>query len=242
MPTLLGAVAFFIPGAANQYLVSPASPASVVLLTGLASASFGAVLGTLNGALIGPPKPGTRRRLFSLRGLLVGIVIGVIYVVLTGAFVVKYLDSRPHAVTVLLVLLPPIALACGIAGSIWQFVNVGQAGERFKPRFFSWKGFLAGFALGIITFLVLGLGVLIISMLEPSQISIDKGTSPIAWLTSLMYGLATGVIGGLTRFFFWKINDLPPRGMEVLGIWFILFAFLTQALDPILTLLGVAVR
>jgi hypothetical protein len=98
---------------------------------------------------------------------------------------------------------------------------------------------LAGSAIGVAVVFVVVFGEVLLLVMRHSGIFLNWRDVAVI---GLGFGLATGLVGGLTRFFFWRVNSLRPRGLEVMGIWCILLAFVAQAIDPVLTVLGVEVR
>lgn len=110
-----------------------------------------------------------------------------------------------------------------------------------SPPLFSWRGAVigavTGMALLFVGLLVFDSTYILRTLTQSGDWSVVRGQLAIAAHLSLAAIIPGGVTGGITRHLFWRINTMRPRGLEILGIWFILMAFLAQAVDPLLTLL-----
>jgi len=106
----------------------------------------------------------------------------------------------------------------------WQSIYREPANSASKPRFFSqkgaWTGFISGFifwfAFGFFVYGLLG-GVIL----------------------GVVLGLVDAAAGGVSRFIFWLVNNLPNRVLGAIGLVLILIASFLQFASPLIELLNI---
>jgi hypothetical protein len=234
----LGAMTLLLVAATSALSTEPLSTEATVATT-LLLAAFGAALGTFNGLFVdAPDASGKRRRFFSLRDAGNGFVVILIYILL--AFLVYGLLFRLNLTSLFEVgaLLPLVGGAAvgGLIAGVWRFINRSRAQSAPRPHLFSGRGCLIGMGLGLAFLAIALVGLFAFSGALTTEIVL--GIVIFAIVAGLPGG---GITGGISRYIFWWANELPPRGLEVIGILLILLAFVAQAIEPVLRLFDIAV-
>jgi hypothetical protein len=214
-------------------------PPEVVGATVTAFAVGGALLGIFNGLFVDVVDPTLKpvpvQHFFSVPDALLGMgicgVVDLLYL-LFGPNVL----STPKSQDILLTSVVFSALGGAGAAGIWRFINRSPSRVGSRPPLFSGRGFF----IGCITALLLPLSVFSLTLLYRPVSSILM--SPYFLPTFALAGAGGGVTGGVTRYIFWWANTSPEHHLQIIGIWLISVAFLTQVVSPTLQFFDVALR
>ncbi len=234
LPSGLGAavaLALVVPVAWWGFGAAPGKNAGTLA----AFAYAGSLLGAYNGLFVDAPGVVRSRRVVSPADGVVGGVLGAG----AGLLALQVLPTWPHlALTTQTMLLFAVVagLAGGMVASIWRSLNRDRHNSgAARPPLFSRRGCV----LGGVAALLLPAAVYSVLLVQGDTAAV---LSPYTLPTVAIVAVAGGVIGGLSRSIFWWVNTLPQRSLEVIGVLLILLAFVIQAVEPVLTLVGVAVR
>lgn len=235
---VLGSIAWLI-----GFLVAQADPSftsSSVALFGLTFAALGASIGTFNGLFVDAPGAVVKRRFaYSLRDALTGFAALLFYVALVLALWGLAFQIPLTEVTVPVNVVPVLVMAGvgGVIAGFWRAINRSRNPSASRPRLFSGKGLLIGMGTGLILSFVALLALLESTALVESTGAVDATTIIGLLIVALVTGLpGGGITGGFSRYIFWWANALPPRELEIIGVFFILLAFVAQAVQPFLGL------
>ena len=178
------------------------------------------------------PSP-SRPHVFSHKGFVIGVLLGLL---LWSAFF--FLASKNIVTSVLVSI--PLAFVCGGLLSFWRFIHW----ETSTPQHhvFSRKGFLIGFVIGFIPWLIYEL--------IQQDFTGEPITGPLDCLVLIVtiliiviivgvLSLASAVAGSISRYILWRANALPLRVLGVVGLVLILFGFCLQAVTPVIELINI---
>lgn len=226
---------------------------------------LGGIMGFLTVILVELPPPKTRPPIFSRKGSLIGIALGLMF-----ALVILYILGGP----------PEVALALGVPCAImvsiwqrttwepsqavsnprgiWQFVaweepspsNPNPRGTwRYinweaphpRPHLFSRKGFWNGFVAGFVIWLIF-----LVWINEFLQRFSEPGAGFEAMLTLSVFILAAGALalataaaGSIAQYTLWRANGLPHRILGVFGLVPLLFAPVLQGVQPMIDIFNI---
>jgi hypothetical protein len=208
----------------------------------LVFAFFGVTIGSMNALFVSAPGAEVKRRWpLSARDALLGFAVTVVYAVilevLSAALTGPSSDPIGEAIDI-----AGIALGGGIVASFWRVINRSQPTTSARPRLFSGRGFLIGMLTGV-SFLTLAIFLAFYVFARTG----GSDNPIIALIVSLLFGLVLGALpgglsGGFSRYAFWWANNLPDRGLEVIGILLVLLAFAAQTVQPVLDLFNVVAK
>ena len=122
----------------------------------------------------------------------------------------------------------PLALACGVLLSLWRFIHWEVSTPQ--PHVFSRKGFLVGFVIGFIPwlmFLLLQQNFHAPAQLDVPELIVGLQGMAVILLIVIAVGvlaLASAAAGSISQYILWKANMLPLRRLGVLGLALILVA------------------
>src|SRR2546421_1307636 len=178
------------------------------------------------------PSP-SRPHVFSHKGFVMGVLLGLL---LWSAFF--FLVSK-NIVTAVLVSIP-LAFVCGGLISLWRFIHWETS--TTQHHIFSRKGFLIGFVIGFIPWLMFEL-----MQQDFTGVSI---TGPLDYLVLIVtiliivilvgaLSLASAVAGSISRYILWKADMLPLRFLGAVGLVLILLGFCLQAVPPVIDLINI---
>ena len=179
------------------------------------------------------PSP-SRPQAFSRKGFVIGVLLGLL---LWPAFF--FLTSKNMVTTVLASI--PLAFVCGGLIGLWRFIHW----ETSTPQhpIFSRKGFLIGFVIGFIPWLIYELiqqdfftGVSITGLLDCLVLIV---TILIIVIVVGVLSLASAVAGSISRYILWKADMLPLRFLGAVGLVLILLGFCLQAVPPVIELINI---
>src|SRR2546421_9666677 len=178
------------------------------------------------------PSP-SRPHVFSHKGFVIGVLLGLL---LWSAF---FFLARKNIVTSVLVSIP-LAFVCGGLIGLCRFIHC----ETSTPQHhvFSRKGFLIGFVIGFIPWLMFEL-----MQQDFTGVSI---TGPLDYLVLIVtiliivilvgaLSLASAVAGSISRYILWKADSLPLRFLGAVGLVLILLGFCLQAVPPVIDLINI---
>ena len=178
------------------------------------------------------PSP-SRPHVFSHKGFVIGVLLGLL---LWSAF---FFLARKNIVTSVLVSIP-LAFVCGGLIGLWRFIHW----ETSTPQHhvFSRRGFLIGFVIGFIPWLMFELiqqdftGV---SISGPLDYLVLIVTILIIVILVGILSLASAVAGSISRYILWKADMLPLRFLGAVGLVLILLGFCLQAVPPVIELINI---
>jgi hypothetical protein len=179
------------------------------------------------------PSP-SRPHVFSHKGFVIGVLLGLL---LWSAFF--FLASKNIVTSVLVSI--PLAFVCGGLIGLWRFIHW----ETSTPQhpIFSRKGFLIGFVIGFIPWLIYELiqqdfftSVSITGLLDCLVLIV---TILIIVIVVGVLSLASAVAGSISRYILWKADMLPLRFLGAVGLVLILLGFCLQAVPPVIELINI---
>ena len=181
------------------------------------------------------PSP-TRPPVFSRKGFVVGLLLGQL---LWSVF----FFLACHDVVASVLGSVPLALVSGGLISLWRFIHWE---EESKPQrhVFSRKGFLVGFVIGFIPWLMFGL------MQNYAAFAKFHLTGRLEswWYIVLILlivtevgilALASAAAGSISRYMLWKANTIPLRRLGAIGLVLILLATSLQGVQPAMDLINI---
>src|SRR5207248_782711 len=149
-----------------------------------------------------------------------------------------FLASKNIVASVLVSL--PLALVSGALISLWRFIHW----ETSTPQHhvFSRKGFLVGFVIGFIPWLMFEL-----IQLDFTGASITGPLDCLVLIVKILIivifvgvlSLASAVAGSISRYILWKADTLPLRFLGAVGLVLILLGFCLQAVPPVIDLINI---
>src|SRR5947207_2353843 len=178
------------------------------------------------------PSP-SRPQAFSRKGFVIGVLLGLL---LWSAFF--FLTSKNMVTSVLASI--PLSFVCGGLIGLWRFIHW----ETSTPQHhvFSRRGFLIGFVIGFIPWLMFELiqqdftGV---SISGPLDYLVLIVTILIIVILVGVLSLASAVAGSISRYLLWKADMLPLRFLGAVGLVLILLGFCLQAVPPVIELINI---
>jgi hypothetical protein len=178
------------------------------------------------------PSP-SRPQAFSRKGFVMGVLLGLLF---WSAFF--FLTSKNMVTSVLASI--PLAFVCGGLIGLWRFIHW----ETSTPQhhIFSRKGFVIGFVIGFIPWLMFELiqqdftGV---SITGPRNVLLLLVTLLIIVIVVGVLSLASAVAGSISRYILWRADKLPLRFLGAIGLVLILLGFCLQAVPPVIELINI---
>ena len=175
----------------------------------------------------------SRPHVFSRKGFVIGALLGLLF----GS--VFFFFASKDVVTSLLASIP-IAFVCGGLIGLWRFIHW----ETSTPQHhvFSRKGFLIGFVIGFIPWLMFELiqqdftGEPITGPLDCLMLIV---TILIIVIIVGVLSLASAVAGSISRYILWRADTLPLRFLGAVGLVLILLGFCLQAVPPVIDLINI---
>src|SRR5436309_2858689 len=175
----------------------------------------------------------SRPHVFSRKGFVIGALLGLLF----GS--VFFFFASKDVVTSLLASIP-IAFVCGGLIGLWRFIHW----ETSTPQHhvFSRRGFLIGFVIGFIPWLMFELiqqdftGV---SISGPLDYLVLIVTILIIVILVGVLSLASAVAGSISRYLLWRADTLPLRFLGAVGLVLILLGFCLQAVPPVIELINI---
>jgi len=193
-----------------------------------------AVLASLWPYLTWDPSP-FRPHIFSRKGFVIGALLGLLIEFIFFFFACKDVVTSLSASI-------PIALVCAVLISLWRFIHW----ETSTPQhhIFSRKGFLVGFVIGFIPWLMFQVtqsyddfaGIRVTGALD-GLVVVEFVLYSVAYVGAL--SLASAAAGSISRYILWRANALPLRVLGVVGLVLILFGFCLQAVTPVIELINI---
>src|SRR3989440_2813778 len=178
------------------------------------------------------PSP-SRPHVFSHKGFVMGVLLGLL---LWSAF---FFFASKNIVTSVFVSIP-LAFVSGVLISFWRFINWDTSTPQHHV--FSRKGFLIGFVIGFIPWLMFELlqqdftGAFITGPLDCLRLIV---TILIIVIFVGVLSLASAVAGSISRYILWKADSLPLRFLGAVGLVLILLGFCLQAVPPVIDLINI---
>ena len=178
------------------------------------------------------PSP-SRPQAFSRKGFVIGVLLGLLF---WSAFF--FLTSKNMVTSVVASI--PLAFVCGGLIGLWRFIHW----ETSTPQnhIFSRKGFVIGFVIGFIPWLMFELiqqdftGV---SITGPRDVLLLLVTLLIIVIVVGILSLASAVAGSISRYILWRADKLPLRFLGAVGLVLILLGFCLQAVPPVIELINI---
>ena len=180
------------------------------------------------------PSP-SRPHIFSRKGFVIGLLLrlllwSVFFFLVTKDIIMSVFTSVP------------LAFVFGGLLSLWRFIHW----EAAKPQhhIFSRKGFLVGFVIGFISWLIFELTQLDYSIsAHPPMSGLLEGLQDMVGTLILVIvvgalALASAAAGSISQFILWKANTLPLRRLGVIGLVLILLATSLQAVPAVIDLIS----
>ena len=175
----------------------------------------------------------SRPHVFSRKGFVIGALLGLLF----GS--VFFFFASKDVVTSLLASIP-LAFVCGGLIGLWRFIHW----ETSTPQHhvFSRKGFLIGFVIGFIPWLMFEL--------IQQDFTGEPITGPLDCLVLIVtiliiviivgvLSLASAVAGSISRYILWRADTLPLRFLGAVGLVLILLGFCLQAVPPVIELINI---
>src|SRR5205085_248153 len=176
----------------------------------------------------------SRPHVFSRKGFVIGVLLGLL---LWSAFF--FLASKNIVTSVLVSI--PLAFICGVLIGLWRFIHWDTSTPQHHV--FSRRGFLIGFVIGFIPWLMFELmqqdfftGVSITGLLDCLVLIV---TILIIVIVVGVLSLASAVAGSISRYILWKADTLPLRFLGAVGLVLILLGFCLQAVPPVIELINI---
>jgi len=178
------------------------------------------------------PSP-SRPQAFSRKGFVIGVLLGLL---LWPAFF--FLTSKNMVTSVLASI--PLAFVCGGLIGLWRFIHW----ETSTPQhhIFSRKGFVIGFVIGFIPWLMFELiqqDFTHSPITGPLDVLLLMVTLLIIVIVVGVLSLASAVAGSISRYILWKADMLPLRFLGAVGLVLILLGFCLQAVPPVIDLINI---
>ena len=178
------------------------------------------------------PSP-SRPHVFSHKGFVIGVLLGLL---LWSAFF--FLASKNIVTSVLVSI--PLAFVCGGLIGLWRFIHW----ETSTPQhhIFSRKGFVIGFVIGFIPWLMFELiqqDFTHSPITGPLDVLLLMVTLLIIVIVVGVLSLASAVAGSISRYILWKADKLPLRFLGAVGLVLILLGFCLQAVPPVIELINI---
>jgi len=175
----------------------------------------------------------SRPHVFSRKGFVIGALLGLLF----GS--VFFFFASKDVLTSLLASIP-IALVCGGLISLWRFIHW----ETSTPQhhIFSRKGFVIGFVIGFIPWLMFELiqqDFTHSPITGPLDVLLLMVTLLIIVIVVGVLSLASAVAGSISRYILWKADKLPLRFLGAVGLVLILLGFCLQAVPPVIELINI---
>ena len=175
----------------------------------------------------------SRPHVFSRKGFVIGALLGLLF----GS--VFFFFASKDVLTSLLASIP-IALVCGVLISLWRFIHW----ETSTPQhhIFSRKGFVIGFVIGFIPWLMFELiqqDFTHSPITGPLDVLLLLVTLLIIVIVVGVLSLASAVAGSISRYILWKADMLPLRFLGAVGLVLILLGFCLQAVPPVIELINI---
>ncbi|TMD56775.1 MAG: hypothetical protein E6I93_04395 [Chloroflexi bacterium] len=177
----------------------------------------------------------SRPHVFSRKGFVIGALLGLLF----GS--VFFFFASKDVVTSLLASIP-IAFVCGGLIGLWRFIHW----ETSTPQhhIFSRKGFLVGFVIGFIPWLMFVITQLYDRFVGQHVTGLLDGllVMTLILLQVIFVGalsLASAAAGSISRYILWKADLLPLRVLGVVGLVLILLATSLQAVPAIINLISI---
>ena len=177
----------------------------------------------------------SRPRVFSRKGLGIGLLLGLLF-----WFVLFFLACKNVVISVLASV--PLALTCGVLISLWRFIHW----EALKPQLhvFSRKGFLVGFVVGFIPWLMFQMSQEYAGFTQLRVTGLLGGLLDMVFMLIVVIGvgalaLASAAAGSISQYMLWKANTLPLRRLGVIGLVLILLATSLQGVPPMIDLINI---
>src|SRR5262249_42529248 len=137
-----------------------------------------------------------------------------------------------------------LLLGAGVLSAVlWYVGSRRDSSEDNQPPAYSRAGARIGLIAGFVMVFFTVLAFFVVSSdllgrpLEDIRIYIFS-----ALVYAILAGIGGALSGGVTRFIFWRVNRLPERRLEVIGLMLLLAAFAAQVVDPAVGLLSVPIR
>jgi hypothetical protein len=227
-PAFIGAVLLGVAGGVVYAVVYPDFDVGYgALLYG----SIGCLIGAFNGLFVNPSAQ--PRFPFSLVHAVVGSITAYALILASDLPLVLALHRPSYfafeAAGV-------AALAGGLAGGFWRFINRASSPGATKITLFSWRGAVIGLiAAGIFGFVAV--------FAVDYTFGVPANLSLIGALYTLVFIVPMGaLIGGLSRYIFWQVDSLPGYRLGAFGVILTLIGFLVQLIDPLVLLLDIPVK
>ena len=180
------------------------------------------------------PSP-SRPHVFSHKGFVIGVLLGLLL-----WFAFFFLASK-NIVTSVFVSIPLAFVSGGLIG-LWRFIHW----ETSTPQhhIFSRKGFLVGFVIGFIPWLMFVITQLYDRFVGQHVTGLLDGllVMTLILLQVIFVGalsLASAAAGSISRYILWRADLLPLRVLGVVGLVLILLATSLQAVPAIINLISI---
>jgi hypothetical protein len=226
-------------------LVFQVVPAQLVQASVILFAGWGAALGVFNSLFAEEPDPGKAPPVYSSRDALVGLPVVLVASGLASAIfllVVHVPASTAFRSEIVRSTLGAAALGGAIAG-FWRRINWDRTDANGSHRLFSLRGAFLGLAAGILFVVAVQVGASAFAAVLPGTFGRVLQLTSVSVVLALLSGASGGFItGGITRSLRQWADSRTKEHLQAVGIVFILLAFVAQAVDPILTILNVAVK
>jgi hypothetical protein len=181
---------------------------------------------------------------FSRRDALGGVLLALVYVVLTEALAFARhpfggMSTRDYWIVGAVSLLAA-SLAAGASTGLWRGASRHVASESKPPRFTSRTatiGASVAAAMSLIPNLAgaVGLALLLPEFRSPSMVAVNMVVGPLTGL--LVVAPAGAIIGGLWPRVSWWLTHAREKRIEVIGILCLMIGFAAQAIEPIVAML-----
>jgi hypothetical protein len=173
---------------------------------------------------------------FSRKGFVIGLLLGLLIWSVVFFFITKDI--------VLSVFIGvPLAFACGGLLSLWRFIHWEAA--RPQLHVFSRKGFLVGFAIGFIPWLMFNLTQQNYPTFAQLHVSgLLDGLGVMLDILVIVLGagalaLTNAAAGSISQYILWRANMLSLRRLGVIGLVLILLATSLQAVPAVIDLISI---
>ncbi len=188
--------------------------------------------------------------LFSWKGCLIGLISAFLFGFAVD-FILGYALIPDYTPVTGLIRGGILAITGGIAGGLWRLFKGEPSPSSEKPPLFSWKGCLIGlisaFLFGFVSAFLVNIipDTILVLRGDPraGDYGIDLAKSLKGALTAAAFiGPAGAITGGISRFIFWRANELDDGKLGGIGAILTLFGFLIQLLLPLVSILDIPVR
>jgi hypothetical protein len=177
-----------------------------------------------------------RPTLFAGKRFVMGLLLGLL---VWSAFF-DFLVTKELVSAVLVSV--PLAVVCGGLSGLWRFIH--WEASTPEPHLFSRKGFLVGFVLGFIPWLMYFMAQLATraaKLLGPGLLEglLDMAQILMPVLIAGAFALANAAAGSISQYILWKANLLPLRRLGAFGLVLLLLGTSLQAVPALLDLVSI---